>query len=220
VVTNGVIDKIEIGEDVGWLETGIAYGSQMRSITLPRSMTGFNVYAMYVIPGLRHLTVPSGMTSMRGTGLLGYCPQVKSVSLSIATWATQIINNAFVNSQLRRLVLPPGTTTIGANVMSGCSILEQLIVPEGVTTISSGAMEGCPMLKELTLPSTTTNIATAFVRDFKLHTLTVKAVTPPTLRSGTFTVTTLIYVPAEALEDYKAATNWSAYADRIYPITD
>jgi hypothetical protein len=47
--------------------------------------------------------------------------------------------------------------------------------------------------------------------------VTVNAITPPTLGSNAFDSTNNcpIYVPAESVNTYKSATNWSTYADRI-----
>ena len=49
--------------------------------------------------------------------------------------------------------------------------------------------------------------------------------TPPTLNTPKFLATSAgyankIYVPDAAVEDWKAATNWSAYASHIYPISE
>lgn len=49
----------------------------------------------------------------------------------------------------------------------------------------------------------------------------VLSATPFTLNSGALTNgnTCPIYVPDNAVDTYKTATNWSAYADRIKPIS-
>jgi hypothetical protein len=46
--------------------------------------------------------------------------------------------------------------------------------------------------------------------------------TPPTLNSSTFNganTTFVIYVPDSAVNDYKDATGWIGYADRILPVS-
>ena len=49
----------------------------------------------------------------------------------------------------------------------------------------------------------------------------MKPTTPPVIFSNTFAknYTYPIYVPAESVDAYKAATNWSSLADRIRPIS-
>ncbi|MFZ2756302.1 MAG: hypothetical protein WAY93_05495, partial [Atopobiaceae bacterium] len=47
------------------------------------------------------------------------------------------------------------------------------------------------------------------------------ATTPPTITSNTFTSSNncKIYVPDDSVASYKAATNWSTYASRIFSLT-
>ena len=69
------------------------------------------------------------------------------------------------------------------------------------------------------LGSGVTSIAnTAFYRQHYLTSITIRATTPPTLESVfalSDTNNCPIYVPAESVELYRTATNWSAYASRI-----
>ena len=60
----------------------------------------------------------------------------------------------------------------------------------------------------------------AFENHNKLTSITCLATTPPTLGSSAFNNTNdcPIYVPAESVEAYKAASGWSAYASRIQAI--
>ena len=58
--------------------------------------------------------------------------------------------------------------------------------------------------------------------DSALSFITVLSTTPFPLSSGALTNgnSCPIYVPDEAVETYKTATNWSAYASRIKPISE
>lgn len=52
-------------------------------------------------------------------------------------------------------------------------------------------------------------------------TLIVRAITPPTLNANAITQKpTAIYVPNEAIDAYKAAANWSTYANIIMPLSE
>ena len=76
-------------------------------------------------------------------------------------------------------------------------------------------------ITSLSIPDGTTKIGYgAFYNCSRLTSVTIKATTPPTLTSGAFNDTNNcpIYVPAESVDAYKTATNWSAYADRIQAI--
>ena len=57
----------------------------------------------------------------------------------------------------------------------------------------------------------------------KLEKLISKNITPPTMEqsNGLVGVPDLkIYVPDASLNDYKTATNWVAYADKIFPLSE
>jgi len=53
-----------------------------------------------------------------------------------------------------------------------------------------------------------------------LTSITVNAITPPTLGTNVFNNTNecLIYVPAASVETYKSAIRWNTYSDRIRAI--
>jgi hypothetical protein len=95
--------------------------------------------------------------------------------------------------------IPNGTTTIGGGVFTYCSSLTSITIPDSVTSIGIAAFTSCSSLTSVT----------------------IQATIPPTLGKQAFDNTSanlVIYCPAESLEAYKAATNWSSYADRIQPI--
>ena len=49
--------------------------------------------------------------------------------------------------------------------------------------------------------------------------MTIKAATPPTWDGDLINADKVeIYVPSESVESYKAASGWSTYADKIFPI--
>lgn len=73
------------------------------------------------------------------------------------------------------------------------------------------------------IPSTVTSIGRqAFMLMSDLKYIVCNPITPPTLSSNSAIGTTQcpIYVPDASVEAYKAATNWSTYADRIKPLSD
>lgn len=110
------------------------------------------------------------------------------------------------------------------------------------TSIGTNAFRRCPNLIYANIPSapqTTmvfieSGIKRVYFRDLlsvgnyafqdcsKLEMLVIDNITPPTIGTGTFTLTPAfqIYVPDFAVQTYKAASGWSSYASRIHPISE
>lgn len=106
---------------------------------------------------------------------------------------------------------------------SGNKNLKSINLHEGVLELGYGVFYGCASLgPSIELPSTLTKIGgNTFAGCTSLVTIICKASTPPTVDAlGLTSATKEIYVPYESVEAYKAATNWSAYADRIKSIEE
>lgn len=117
-----------------------------------------------------------------------------------------------------------GNTEIGNYAFSNCRLLTSVTIPSSVTSIKSNAFRSCSLLPSIVIPSSVTSIGadgTVFYECRSLKSITVESTTPPTIGSNTFSYTfsnLVIYVPAESVETYKTATNWSTYASRIQAI--
>ena len=144
-------------------------------------------------------------------------------SLNIPSGTTQIGNSAFYNcSKLTSVTIPNSVTEIGNSAFYNCSKLTSVTIPNSVTSIGWYAFLGCSGLTSVTIPNSVTSIGSqAFYNCSKLTSVTIQATTPPTLaNANAFGETNKcpIYVPAESVDAYKAATNWSSYASRIQAI--
>lgn len=119
-------------------------------------------------------------------------------SITIPNSVTKLIDNAFGNcSSLTSITIPNSVISIGDLAFMYCSSLTSVIIGNSVTSIGEGTFADCSSLTSITC----------------------KAVTPPTLGSdNNLSNVIAVYVPAESVEAYKTATNWSYYADKIQPI--
>ena len=135
----------------------------------------------------------------------------------------------FINcSELRSLELPL-LTAVGASVLDYCDQLEHAEFPALETAGSYFALS-CKRLKSIELPALTSMGSNTFSFNTNLRVValpgdTVCAVTSKPLYSCPFFAAARgkigrIYVNDALVDDYKAATNWAALADYIYPISE
>lgn len=112
-------------------------------------------------------------------------------------------------------------TSIGISDFYECFYLTYITIPEGVTSIGNWAFASCAFLTSITLPSTMTSVGdAAFAFCSNLTSITVQS-SNATLGQDAFSSCSnlqKIYVPAGSVATYKAATNWSSYANKIKEI--
>lgn len=166
-------------------------------------------------------------------------------SITISQSVRTIDYGAFYNCEnIPTLIIPSGVTVIQSSMCNGCIHLANTNIPSGVTEIQNDAYRNCFSLLDIIIPANVTSIGdSAFrasyfdsdepeMRAMMLNmnanrAVRVLATTPPTLDVTVFAILSgdidvasyPIYVPAESLNAYKTATNWSYYANRLYPIT-
>ena len=171
--------------------------SSLTSVTIPDIITSIDMNAFGNCTGLTSVTIPNSVTSIGGSAFRG-CSGLTSVTIG--------------NS----------VTSIGSNAFSGCEGLTSVTIPNSVTSIGSNAFESCSGLTSVTIPNSVTSIGgSAFLGCSGLTSVTIQATTPPTLNSTNAfdnTNNCPIYVPAESVDAYKTATNWSSLASRIQSI--
>ncbi len=128
-------------------------------------------------------------------------------------------------TSLKEVIIKSNTTKIAHHAFAECSSLETFpSIPDTCTSIGGSSSTGysfggCSSLKSITLGSGVIEIFGAcFGGCTSMVSFYIKATTPPTL-SNTLTFQNNpcnIYVPVGSGAAYKAATNWSTYASRIF----
>ena len=161
------------------------------------------------------------LTVVKGGVFYNGCLSLESVT--IEEGVTTIGSSAFRGcSNITNFTFPSSLETIGAQAFNGCSSVESFAFPNGLETIGDSAFVSCGKVTIIDLPSSVESIGNScFQSCGKLASLIVRATTPPTC--GTSILygalnTGKIYVPAESVEDYKAASGWSSYSSRIQAI--
>ena len=121
-------------------------------------------------------------------------------------------------SEVENIVIEDGVTSIGHNAFYDCKNLSSVTIPSSVTSIGMSAFRSCTGLTSVTIPSSVTSIGHyAFYHCESLTSVIVHA-SNCTLGEDAFDECyqlDAIYVLSDKVEYYKAAENWSAYADKI-----
>ena len=189
------------------------------SFTIPDSVTKIGDYTFSYCTSLTDVTIGNGVTQI-GNYAFYFC--ISLTDVTIPDSVTQIGHDTFSNCKsLTSVIIPDSVTRIESNFFQDCANLTDITIGNAVKSIGNYVFAGCSKLPSVTLPSTVNYIGSGIFNSCKsLTSVTIKATTPPTLSSSIFDNTNNcpIYVPAESVDAYKTATNWSAYADRIQAI--
>lgn len=156
---------------------------------------------------------------------------------------TRIDGGAFSNAQIESFIIPETVTSLGENSFASASLgsisipggiegipngafsytrgyyggVLQITLNEGLKTIATGAFSGSTVT-QIEIPSTVISIGDAGFGYSSLKTVVCKPTTPPSLGAEAFPKSNdgfTIKVPSASVAAYKAATNWSDYADQI-----
>ena len=163
----------------------------------------------------KHTIVISGLTSI-GVFAFNNCTSLTSVT--IGNSVTSIGVSAFdFCGKLTSVVIPNSVTSISSAAFRNCSSLTSIMIPNSVTSIPSQMFAYDTSLTSVTIGNSVTSIGGLVFSDCRsLKTIALFPETPPTLGStDTIPTTTTIYVQQSSKEAYKAATNWTAFADKI-----
>lgn len=191
------VKRAEIGTGVtsiGSYAFGVCYS--LAAIAIPNSVTNIESYAFNFCYSLAAITIPNSVTNIGGYAF-NYCYSLATITIS------------------------SGVTSVEYKAFNACYSLVSITIPNSVTSIRSGAFNACYSLASIAISGRVTTIESmvfyecygvAFY-DFTEHT------SIPTLSSiNAFTHIAAdceIRVPAALVGAWKAATNWSTYADHI-----
>ena len=210
---------------------------KLTTINLSNTITGIPEYCFYndengtansTIKG--SLTLSSLPTSITTIGTRAFrsnplCDEVYLPNL------TSLDSGAFQTTGIKRITslgsitAIPGGTNIGC--FQQCRSLVSVVIPSTVTELGLGTFNSCVSLESVEVPAAVTNMGNyTFYNCTSLQYVIMRPTTPPTIgKIGVFGGTSHpIYVPYSSdhsiLNAYKAATNWSGYASRIFELDE
>ncbi|MBO5257131.1 MAG: leucine-rich repeat domain-containing protein [Clostridia bacterium] len=198
------------------------YQNAVQKVEIGSGVTSIGSYAFYNCHSLASITIPDGVTSIGSTAFRG-CYSLASIT--IPDGVTSIGNNAFYFCySLASITIPGGVTSIGTYAFSDCYCLASITIPDGVTSIGNNAFYNCYSLASITIPGGVTSIGiSAFyncygVRRYDFTRYIAVPTLPATNAFSGIPADCEIRVPAALAEEWKAATNWSVYADKIVEV--
>lgn len=128
-------------------------------------------------------------------------------------------------TELTSVVIPDCVTAIrgGAFAYSTTAATSATVtIGNGVPAIEVDAFRNCTKMTSVDIGTAVTSIGTrGFYNCSGLTSFTCRAANPPTIYDNTLSGVNencVFYVPSGSVAAYKAATNWSAVADRIQAI--
>ena len=216
-VYSNSVKAVRIGSGASIGNYAFSSCNSLASISMPSGLTAIKDRAFLYCYSFKSVSIPNGVTSI-GTSAFDYCFPLASVS--IPNGVTSIGAYAFRSCQpLRRVHIPNGVTVLQIGTFQNCYSLASISIPSGVTSIENNAVNSCYSLASVSIPSSVTSIGTSTLQNcYGVGEYHVKASTPPTINSYTFygvPSDCKFYVPAESLEAYKTASNWSNYASKM-----
>lgn len=187
---------------LGGYQNGAFYNcTNLKTISIPEDCKELQYYAF------QNCTALGSVTGLE---------YVETMGLAVFDSCTSLVIN--------ELRMPNLKGTLRANVFTACTMTRAEDLGQITHIAETGYNKGIfpKMLEFLRLPDTLVDISNyAFQINTNLQIVICEAVNPPTAAVGIFNGSNCpIYVPDASLEAYKTATNWSAYADRIRPISE
>ena len=153
--------------------------TDVKSVTVPNTVTGITYYAFADCTSLTDIKLPSSVKSIGDNAFSG-CTSLTSITIpsgvTIIDWyafsgctslasitipdsVTSIGWFAFDNcTSLASVTIGSGVTSIGSLSFYECKSLTSVTIPSGVISIGESAFEGCTSLEGVTIPDSVTSI--------------------------------------------------------------
>ena len=169
--TGGNFYSVKLAE--GYTCTGSEWGTVLKEIYLPSTITEISSYAFNGCKNLTSIDLPSNLNKIGEGAFLG-CSGLKSII--VPENVTEIVQDAFMDctglqkvefkgsletlsrrefagcTSLKTIVFPKNLKSIGVGCFFDCDALTDITVPEGVEAVYGGAFSNCENLKSISLP--------------------------------------------------------------------
>ena len=214
----------------------------LSSVTIPNSVTGINNSAFYACQALKDIDIPTSVIRIGNSAFYG-CASLENIAVSYdgSKYALSLKNTFYGCSSLTGItfndlktypsqIRKPGAVPIDESAFRDCSSLREMSLHsqfgDSVPVfykIPRYAFYNCSSLSSITIEGGTSyidnnglancsSLERIIVDSFNVELRNINALTN--------TNNCPIYVPDGVVDYYKTATNWSAYANRIKPMSE
>ena len=188
--------------DVTQIGKSAFYGTLLKSIVLPKSVTAIESESFGNCEHLTHITIPEGVVTIgwsafinctslqsivipQSVAEIGLAPFINCSKLAMfeGKFATEdgrclVVNNVLNSFAPANLTdyhnIPSDVITIGCGAFSGCSNLTNVTIPSSVVTVEANAFTSCTALTTITIPDSVTTIGDmAFMSCKAVNTVTI-----------------------------------------------
>ena len=208
--------------------------SVLKEITLPNTIKTIGNYTFKNYSALETITIEEGASGI-SVGTSAFSGLSSLVNFNVDPAAFVLLGfEAFKDTTIWDEVIFSNVTTIQARAFRGSSI-SKIKLPSVETMPDASNYDGifsyCPNLVLVDIGANCTSIGwQSLGRNIGTNknniTVIVRATTPPSLggplmsTGGNYATIGKVYVPDASVDAYKAATNWSQYADIIKPLSE
>lgn len=194
--------------------------SSLVSITFPPNLTYINQYSFRNNQSLAKITFTRTISGAGNNFVTGMGALTRINIPSIESW----MSNSWTGTSLPYSSAP--SSGLHAYINGSNAEITSVTIPSTITEVKNYTFGRWAGLVSVTIHSSVTSIGTyAFYQCGSLATVVVNATTPPSLGTRAFNSNAnnrKIYVPYSSdhsiLNAYKAASNWSGYANDIYEL--
>lgn len=243
------VKSFTFGDAVEVIPQNLCYEmSLLDTIIIPATVTSIGQSAFNGCTGFKEVVLPEGLASLASSAFNG-CTNLKKINLPsglttipaqtfyncpidsiiIPEGVATIGKNAFSKTALTTVTIPSTVTSLGDAPFDGCAALDS-VVWKAVNTTSSSATNtwpfyNCSALRVIVFEKGVTNIPNmACWGASSLAKIYNYSKTPQTIYANVFTnvnkTTCELHVPADGLEEYKAADVWKDFFDNGKLIND
>lgn len=197
------------------------YASHIKTIEFPNTLKTIGYEAFYNCSGLTGINLPEGLETILNSAF--YQSRNLTGDIVLPNTLTSFGSNVFAYTGITSVVVSKRLTELPYNAFYECRSLKTVTLPSTITTIGSQGFAYCN-IKTITLPASIISLGNScFYECHALRTVTILSVTPPTIGTNVFKGASgleKIIVPKGSGDAYKAATNWSEWADFIEEATE